>query len=67
MCTLHAGGDEMLDMAMNVYGKPTHAQHVYLPYYQGQMQYTRKFTIFVPTHASSYSFLSVSHSHMSAR
>ncbi|CAG2062786.1 unnamed protein product, partial [Timema podura] len=35
-----AGGDEMLDMAMNVYGKPTHAQHVYLPYYQGQMQYT---------------------------
>nr|CAD7409437.1 unnamed protein product [Timema poppensis] len=37
-----AGGDEMLDMAMNVYGKPTHAQHVYLPYYQGQMQYTRE-------------------------
>ncbi|XP_021936517.1 ankyrin-3-like isoform X3 [Zootermopsis nevadensis] len=36
------GGDEMLDMAMNVYGKPTHAQHVYLPYYQGQMQYTRE-------------------------
>lgn len=37
-----AGGDEIMDMAMNVYGKPTHAQHVYLPYYQGQMQYTRK-------------------------
>ncbi|XP_046992115.1 ankyrin-3-like [Schistocerca americana] len=36
------GGDEVLDMAMNVYGKPTHAQHVYLPYYQGQMQYTRE-------------------------
>jgi hypothetical protein len=48
----------MLDMAMNVYGKPTHAQHVYLPYYQGQMQYTRKFTIFIPAHTSSYSFLS---------
>ncbi|XP_063217303.1 ankyrin-3 isoform X8 [Bacillus rossius redtenbacheri] len=36
------GGDEMLDMTMNAYGKPTHAQHVYLPYYQGQMQYTRE-------------------------
>ncbi|XP_067008853.2 ankyrin-3 isoform X1 [Anabrus simplex] len=36
------GGDEMMDMAMNVYGKPTHAQHVYLPYYQGRMQYTRE-------------------------
>ncbi|KAK7789791.1 hypothetical protein R5R35_012340 [Gryllus longicercus] len=36
------GGDEVLDSAMNVYGKPTHAQHVYLPYYQGHMQYTRE-------------------------
>lgn len=32
----------MLAMAMNVYGKPSHNQHVYLPYYQGQMLYTRK-------------------------
>ncbi|KAH1010688.1 hypothetical protein HUJ05_004944 [Dendroctonus ponderosae] len=24
-----------------VFGRPTHAQHVYLPYYQGQMNYTR--------------------------
>lgn len=24
------------------YGRPAHAQHVYLPYYQGQMTYTRK-------------------------
>ncbi|XP_039276092.1 ankyrin-3-like [Nilaparvata lugens] len=37
-----AGGDEIMSMAMNVYGKPTHAQHVYLPYYQGQMLYTRE-------------------------
>ncbi|XP_075216189.1 uncharacterized protein LOC142321739 isoform X3 [Lycorma delicatula] len=36
------GGDEIMAMAMNVYGKPTHAQHVYLPYYQGQMLYTRE-------------------------
>lgn len=41
--TLHVtGGDEMLAMAMNVYGKPTHTHQVYLPYYQGQMLYTRK-------------------------
>ncbi|XP_034933844.1 uncharacterized protein [Chelonus insularis] len=37
------GGDEIGIAAMNVYGQPTHAQHVYLPsYYQGQMTYTRE-------------------------
>ncbi|XP_026686087.1 ankyrin-3-like isoform X2 [Diaphorina citri] len=36
------GGEEMVAMTSSDYGKPTHAQHVYLPYYQGQMQYTRK-------------------------
>ncbi|XP_024080621.1 ankyrin-3-like isoform X3 [Cimex lectularius] len=36
------GGDDMIAVAMNDYGKPTHAQHVYLPYYQGQMLYTRE-------------------------
>ncbi|XP_068992976.1 ankyrin-3 isoform X19 [Neodiprion pinetum] len=35
------GGDEIGMAAMNVYGQPPHAQHVYLPsYYQGQMTYT---------------------------
>lgn len=33
---LAKGGDE------DAFGKPTHAQHVYLPYYQGEMKYTRK-------------------------
>ncbi|XP_033226769.1 ankyrin-3-like isoform X10 [Belonocnema kinseyi] len=37
------GGDEIGVAAMNVYGQPPHAQHVYLPsYYQGQMTYTRE-------------------------
>lgn len=35
------GDPEMLDSA-GVYGKPTHAQHVYLPYYEGEMLLTRK-------------------------
>lgn len=35
------GDPEVLDSA-GVYGKPTHAQHVYLPYYEGQMLLTRK-------------------------
>lgn len=40
------GGDEIGMAAMNVYGQPPHAQHVYLPsYYQGQMTYTRKFSL----------------------
>ncbi|XP_050441271.1 ankyrin-3-like isoform X2 [Adelges cooleyi] len=30
------GGDDVLSVIMNDYGKPTHAQHIYLPYYQGQ-------------------------------
>ncbi|XP_066256212.1 ankyrin-3-like isoform X3 [Euwallacea similis] len=30
-----------LDEPPVVYGRPAHAQHVYLPYYQGQMTYTR--------------------------
>ncbi|XP_072156429.1 uncharacterized protein [Bemisia tabaci] len=34
------GVDETI--AMNVYGRPTHVQHIYLPYYQGQMLYTRE-------------------------
>ncbi|XP_046392819.1 ankyrin-3 isoform X15 [Ischnura elegans] len=37
------GGDDLLDSA--VYGKPTHAQHVYLPYYEGQMLLTREDTM----------------------
>ncbi|XP_043478904.1 ankyrin-2-like isoform X4 [Leptopilina heterotoma] len=37
------GGDEIDVAAMNVYGQPPHAQHVYLPsYYQGHMTYTRE-------------------------
>lgn len=36
---LHAGGADEPPVA---YGRPTHAQHVYLPYYQGNMNYTRK-------------------------
>ena len=40
---LHAGG---VDEPPVAYGRPAHAQHVYLPYYQGQMTYTSKFTIF---------------------
>lgn len=40
------GGDEIGTAAMNVYGQPPHAQHVYLPsYYQGQMTYTRKLSV----------------------
>ena len=40
------GGDEIGMAAMNVYGQPPHAQHVYLPsYYQGQMTYTRKLSL----------------------
>ena len=35
------GDPEVLDSA-GVYGKPTHAQHVYLPYYEGQMLLMRK-------------------------
>jgi hypothetical protein len=35
------GDPEVLDSA-GVYGKPTHAQHVYLPYFEGQMLFTRK-------------------------
>ncbi|XP_025412126.1 ankyrin-3-like isoform X2 [Sipha flava] len=30
------GGDDVLSVIMNDYGKPTHAQHIYLPYYQGR-------------------------------
>ncbi|KAF4523418.1 hypothetical protein B566_EDAN007890, partial [Ephemera danica] len=37
------GGDDLLDSA--VYGKPTHAQHIYLPYYEGQMLLTREDTM----------------------
>ncbi|KAL0125581.1 hypothetical protein PUN28_004590 [Cardiocondyla obscurior] len=37
------GGDEIGTAAMNVYGQPPHAQHVYLPsYYKGQMTYTTR-------------------------
>ncbi|KAL1117549.1 hypothetical protein AAG570_003864, partial [Ranatra chinensis] len=36
------GGDDLVAVPMNEYGKPTHAQHVYLPYYQGQMLYIRE-------------------------
>lgn len=41
---LHASGG--LDEPPVVYGRPAHAQHVYLPYYQGQMTYTRKLSTF---------------------
>lgn len=45
-CTMYVGGDEIGTAAMNVYGQPPHAQHVYLPsYYQGQMTYTRKLSV----------------------
>jgi len=30
------GGDDVLSVIMNDYGKPAHAQHIYLPYYQGR-------------------------------
>lgn len=30
------GGDDVLSVIMNDYGKPAHAQHIYLPYYQSQ-------------------------------
>ncbi|XP_017778994.1 PREDICTED: ankyrin-3-like isoform X4 [Nicrophorus vespilloides] len=30
-----------VDEPQVAYGRPTHAQHVYLPYYQGNMNYTR--------------------------
>lgn len=40
------GDPDVLDSA-GVYGKPTHAQHVYLPYYEGQMLLTRKCVPFV--------------------
>jgi hypothetical protein len=44
--TMYVGGDEISSAAMNVYGQPPHAQHVYLPsYYQGQMTYTRKLSV----------------------
>lgn len=44
----NVGGDEIDVAAMNVYGQPPHAQHVYLPsYYQGHMTYARKFSITV--------------------
>uniref|UniRef100_A0A8D8VL02 Ankyrin-2 n=2 Tax=Cacopsylla melanoneura TaxID=428564 RepID=A0A8D8VL02_9HEMI len=36
------GGEDIVTLTSSDYGKPTHAQHVYLPYYQGQMQYTRE-------------------------
>lgn len=43
---MYVGGDEIGTAAMNVYGQPPHAQHVYLPsYYQGQMTYTRKLSV----------------------
>ena len=35
-----ASGDDFLDSA--VYGRPSNAQHVYLPYYEGQMELSRK-------------------------
>ncbi|KAJ8977878.1 hypothetical protein NQ317_016148 [Molorchus minor] len=35
---LHAGG---VDEPPVAYGRPTHAQHIYLPFYQGHMTYTR--------------------------
>ncbi|XP_013779348.1 ankyrin-2-like isoform X3 [Limulus polyphemus] len=37
------GGDEIEDTAL--FGKPTHATHVYLPYYEGQKLQTREDTI----------------------
>lgn len=41
--------------AMNVYGQPPHAQHVYLPsYYQGQMTYTRKLSVLCFCHSFTY-------------
>lgn len=53
---LDVGGDEIGTAAMNVYGQPPHAQHVYLPsYYQGQMTYTRKLSVSL--------FLSLFHAH----
>lgn len=33
---LETGGDDVLSVIMNDYGKPAHAQHIYLPYYQGR-------------------------------
>lgn len=40
------GGDEISVATMNVYGQPPHAQHVYLPsFYQGKMNYSRKFYV----------------------
>lgn len=36
---LHEGG---VDEPPVAFGRPAHAQHVYLPFYQGHMTYTRK-------------------------
>lgn len=36
---LHAGG---VDEPPVAYGRPAHAQHVYLPFYQGHMTYTTR-------------------------
>lgn len=49
---MYVGGDEIGTAAMNVYGQPPHAQHVYLPsYYQGQMTYTRKLSVLCFCHS----------------
>ncbi|XP_047358363.1 ankyrin-3-like isoform X23 [Vespa velutina] len=49
------GGDEIGIAAMNVYGQPPHAQHVYLPsYYQGQMTYTREDPMLSDQHQYRY-------------
>lgn len=54
--TMYVGGDEINTAAMNVYGQPPHAQHVYLPsYYQGQMTYTRKLSVLCFCHSLSLS------------
>ncbi|XP_037084032.1 ankyrin-3-like isoform X2 [Pollicipes pollicipes] len=48
------GGDDFLDSA--VYGKPSNAQHVYLPYYEGQMELS---TEDQPLGDSTYKYLTV--------
>lgn len=41
---LHAGG---VDEPPVAYGRPAHAQHVYLPFYQGHMTYTTRKSLLV--------------------
>ncbi|XP_043225937.1 ankyrin-3-like [Amphibalanus amphitrite] len=48
------GGDDFLDSA--VYGRPSNAQHVYLPYYEGQMELSPEDQ---PAGDSTYKYLTV--------